>query len=67
MTVQRLPIFFALNVLQHVIHLFLLRYRVSACLLANRPGVALIDLVVYFLCAPLVTALLFQRCLNSRQ
>jgi len=64
MTVQLLPISFALNVLQHVIHLFLLRYRVSACWLANRPGVALIDHVVYFLCAPLVTALCFKDVLT---
>jgi len=64
MTVQLLPISFALNVLQHVIHLLLLYYRVSACWLANGPGVAVIDLVVYFLFSPLVTALSFKAVLT---
>jgi len=63
MNVQLLPISFALNVLQHVIHLFFLRYRVSAFWLANGPDVAGIDHVVSFLCAPLVTALCFNDVL----
>jgi len=62
MTVQLLTIS-ALNVLQHVIHLFLLRYRVSAFWLANVPGVAGIDHMVSFLCALLVTALCFKDVL----
>ena len=63
MNVQLLPIFFALNVLQRVIHLFFLRYRVSAFWLANGPDVAGIDHVVIFLCAPLVTDLCFKGIL----
>lgn len=65
MTVQVLPISFALTVLQHVIHFFFFHYRVSACWLANGPGVAGIDPVVYFLCAPLVTALCFKDVLTA--
>jgi len=62
MTVQLLNISSALNVLQHVIRL-LLRYTVPAFWLANVPGVAGIDHMVSFLCAPLVTALCFKEVL----
>ena len=67
MTVQRLTISFALNILQHVIHLFLLRCKVFAFWLANGPGVAGVDHVVILSLFALSHRSFFQGGLDIRQ